>query len=104
MGAPSTACTDYDFAVWKIAGTGATTCAGIAAGATPVKCNYSPLGITGLYSGSNGTAPPAYPGFGGAYQSRLSVAAGEVYILVVSNYSNSISGFTLNFPASAPVD
>ena len=104
VGAPSTACTDYDFAVWKIAGTGATTCAGIAAGATPVKCNYSPLGITGLYSGSNGTAPPAYPGFGGAYQSRLSVAAGEVYILVVSNYSNSISGFTLNFPASAPVD
>jgi len=25
VGAPSTACTDYDFAVWKIAGSGATT-------------------------------------------------------------------------------
>ena len=104
VGAPSTACTDYDFAVWKIAGSGATTCAGIAGGATPLRCNYSSLGLTGLYSNSNGTAPAAYPGFNGAYNSRISAAAGDVYLLVVSNYSNSISGFTLNFPASAPVD
>lgn len=104
VGAPSTVCTDYDFALWKIAGAGATTCSGIAGGAAPIKCNYSALGITGLNSGSNGNAPAAYPGFGGAFNSRQAVVAGEVYVLIVSNYSNSTSGFTLNFPVTAPVD
>jgi hypothetical protein len=104
VGAPSTACTDYDFALWKIAGSGATSCSGIAGGATPLRCNYSSLGVTGLYSNSNGNAPSQYPGFGSAYNSQVAVAAGEVYVLVVSNYSNSTSGFTLKFPAGAPVD
>jgi hypothetical protein len=102
-GAPSTASTDYDFAVWKIAGAGATNCAGIAAGAVPLRCNYSGLGVTGCYT-TTGTAPPAYPGFGGAYEASIPVVAGEVYVLVVSNFSNSTSGFTLNFGGAAPIN
>jgi hypothetical protein len=96
--------TDYDFAVWKVAGTGSTTCAGIAAGAAPISCNYSGLGVTGCFSAANGTSPAAYPGYGGAYQQRITVAAGDVYELVVSNFSNSTSGFTLNFSATSPIN
>lgn len=96
-GAPSTTGTDYDFAVWKIAGSGAVTCSQISTGAAPVACNYNFLGVTGLYSAVNNTAPPAYPGFGAAFNTRLTVVAGERYVLVVSNFTNSTSGFDIIF-------
>lgn len=95
--------TDYDFAVWKIAGSGSTTCAGIAGGATPIRCNYSGLGVTGCFSAANGTSPAAYPGYGGAYMAQIPVVAGEVYVICVSNFSNSTSGFTINF-GSSPIN
>lgn len=96
--------TDYDFAIWKTSGAGSTTCAGIAAGAIPVSCNYSGLGVTGCFSAANGTSPAAYPGYGAAYMARIPVVAGEVYTLVISNFSNSTSGFTLTFSGAAPVN
>lgn len=95
--------TDYDFAVWKTTGAGSTNCAGIAGGAAPLRCNYSGLGVTGCYT-TTGTAPPAYPGFGGAYEASIPVLAGEVYVLVVSNFSNSTSGFSLVFGAASPIN
>ena len=104
-GAPSTASTDYDFAVWRTrtAGTtGPATCANLAT-VPPVSCNYSPLGVTGCFSAANGTSPPAYPGFGGAFNQRIAVTAGDEYLLVVSNFSNSTSGFVLNFPVGSPI-
>jgi hypothetical protein len=101
--------TDYDFAVWKTTGAGAVSCASIsqsppAAGVVPVACNYSSLGVTGCFSAAAGTAPAAYAGFGGAYQARIPVVAGEVYQLVVSNFANSTSGFTLQFSAASPIN
>lgn len=101
-GAPSTACTDYDFALWKIGGTGAVNCSDIAAGAIPLRCNYSFLGVTGI-STTAGTAPGAYPGFGAAYDANIAVTAGDIYLLEVSNFSNSTSGFTMNF-GSSPIN
>ena len=98
-GAPSTVSTDYDFALWRTTGAGAVNCASIAAGAVPLRCNYSYLGVTGIYS-TAGTSPTAYPGFGAAYDASLPVSAGDVLLLIVSNFSNSTSGFTLNFGAS----
>lgn len=102
-GAPSTTGTDYDFALWKIQGTGSVTCAQIATGAAPVACNYSPLGVTGLYSAVNFTSPPQYPGFGAAFNTRRTVANGERYALVVSNFSNSTSGFDIVFSNTSPI-
>ncbi|MFI5148555.1 MAG: T9SS type A sorting domain-containing protein [Bacteroidia bacterium] len=99
-GAPSTSSTDYDFAVWKTGGTGATTCAGIAGGAAPVSCNYSFLGVTGCYGASNGTNPAAYPGYSASYNAQIPVLAGETYLMIISNFSNSTSGFTINFNTS----
>lgn len=99
-----TTSTDYDFAVWKTAGASSVTCTQIAAGtANPLRCNYSYLGVTGLNGSTDGTAPAAYPGFGGAYMKKITVANGDKYELVVSNYSNSTSGFTLNISPSSPV-
>jgi hypothetical protein len=103
-GAPSTTSTDYDFSLWKIAGSGAVNCSQIATDAIPVRCNYSSLGVTGLFGAVNATAPAIYPGFGAAYQSGLAVTAGEIYLLVISNFSNSVSGFTLNISPASPVE
>jgi len=104
LGAPSTTATDYDFALYKIAGSGAVNCTNIAANAAPVKCNYSFLGVTGIFGTTAGTAPAAYPGFGGGFASRQAVVAGETYLLIISNYSNSLSGFTLIFPTTSPIN
>lgn len=97
--------TDYDFAVWKTAGSGIlATCASIANSGTQtqglVRCNYSALGVTGCYNVGN--SPAIYPGFNGAYETGIPVAAGETYYIFVSNYSNSTAGFSLNFTYTSP--
>lgn len=92
--------TDYDFILWKIGGSGATNCAGIASGAAPVKCNYGSDGVTGL--SSTGNAPPPYSSvFNDDFETQLAVTAGDVYLLLVNNYSNSTSGFSLDFTNTA---
>ncbi len=98
--------TDYDWALWKISGAGATTCAGIAAGAAAVRCNYSGLGVTGCYGAANGINNPAYPaGFASAYMAQQPVVNGEVYVLSISNFANDyVAGFSLVFGGSpAPI-
>ena len=102
-GAPSTSATDYDFAVWRTVGASSVNCINIAAGAVPVACNYSGLGVTGL-SGTVGNAPAAYPGFDASYEPQINVTAGETYVLVISNFSNSTSGFTLRFNNTSPIN
>jgi hypothetical protein len=109
-GSPSTVATDYDWALWRweaaCDGLGDNTfcCAEISAGTTAAtRCNYSSLGVTGMYT-TTGTAPPAYPGFGSAYEANLAVTNGEIYVLVISNYKNDYaSGYTLNFSAGSPI-
>lgn len=103
-GAPSLTSTDYDFAVWKKTGTGGVSCVDIASGSPPLRCNYSALGVTGCYSNAAFTAPAAYPGYNAAYDANIGVSAGEVYLLVISNFSNSTSGFTLNFGVASPIN
>ena len=103
-GAPSTVCTDYDFAVWKTAGTGAVNCAQIAGGSAPVSCNYNYLGVTGCFGTVAGTSPNAYPGFGTAFNTSIPVLAGETYVLVVSNFTNSTSGFDIIFSNVSPIN
>lgn len=95
--------TDYDWVLWKVAGAGSTTCANIASsgGGGAAACNFDFLGVTG--TSNSGNAPGAYPGFNFAYEPSPAVVAGEVYVLVIQNFSNSTSGFTLQFPAGTPV-
>ncbi|MEW6469444.1 MAG: T9SS type A sorting domain-containing protein [Bacteroidota bacterium] len=90
--------TDYDFVLWKVAGTGATNCASIlsSGGGAAVKCNFSTDGVTGL--STTGNAPAGYNiCFDNEFETSQPVLAGEVYLLVVQNFSNSTAGFTLDF-------
>ncbi len=93
--------TDYDFLLWKVNGSGSTTCSAIlsSGGGSTAACNYSYLGVTGL--SPSGNAPAAYPGFDASYENGVTVASGDVFLLAVQNFSNSTSGFTLDFTPTA---
>ena len=94
--------TDYDFLLWKINGTSSTTCSAINTNecANTKACNCSYLGVTGLAPGGN--TPPTYgSGFDDAYEAGVTVVAGDIYLLAVQNFSNSTSGFTLDFTSTA---
>lgn len=92
--------TDYDFAIWKVVGTGAVTCAQIAAGtATPLACNYIGDGITGLSVGGNAPAPYS-SSYDACFETQLAVTAGETYRLVINNHATSTVGFTIDYSSS----
>jgi hypothetical protein len=95
--------TDYDFIVWKTAGSGTlASCSSIQTNSSIglVACNYSYIDVTGLYPG--GGANPAFgSGFDDAYEDVITVTAGDQYLLWVSNYSLSTSGFTLDYTGTA---
>jgi Secretion system C-terminal sorting domain len=92
--------TDYDFLLYNVSAPGGTTCAAIATGAATTACNFSSLGVTGCSAAGN--APAAYPGFDGAYETGPMVTAGQSYLLVIQNFSNSTSGFTVQLPLGSP--
>ena len=93
--------TDYDFVLWKVTGSVSTTCAAInsSGGDNEIACNFSADGVTGL--STDGNAPSEYPSFSSAYETGITVIAGESYLLAVQNFSNSLSGFTLDFKNTA---
>jgi hypothetical protein len=92
--------TDYDFLLWKISGGGTTTtCSGITSNSATAlaACNYSYLGVTGV--SPSGTAPSPYCAtYDASFEPSVAVTAGDIYYLVVQNYSSSTSGFTITFP------
>ncbi|MES2565403.1 MAG: gliding motility-associated C-terminal domain-containing protein [Bacteroidota bacterium] len=86
---------DYDFALYDITGAG---CADITNGSlSPVRCNYAAdAGNTGL--SSSGTN--ASEGAGGNNQSSVyPTQSGKTYVLIISNYSSTQSGYSLDFSA-----
>ncbi|MBS1637210.1 MAG: gliding motility-associated C-terminal domain-containing protein [Bacteroidetes bacterium] len=97
---PNNSSDDYDFALYDITG---SNCNGISSGAiTPVRCNYSATsGVTGLSSSGTNASEPA----SGSNQSTvLSTTPGRTYVLIISNYSSSQSGYTLDFsPGTASI-
>lgn len=103
QGAPGIECSDYDFALYKTSGSGAVTVQQINNGVQPLRCSFSRLGITGLYSTSGSNAPAEYPGLGISFKSGINVANGDKFLLAVSNYSGSTSGYTLKFGNAVPL-
>lgn len=91
---------DYDFALYNITG---TNCSAISSGAlTPVRCNFSATGgVTGLSSSGTNASEPA----SGPNQSTvLATTVGQTYVLIISNYSSSNNGYTLDFtPGTASI-
>ncbi len=95
---------DYDWGMFNITNNG---CAGIMNGTSPeVSCNSYGLffgsGPTGISTANGGTGNSNGPGdlSGPAFNADLNVAAGQTYALVVMNWSNSTSGYTIDFSNS----
>ena len=87
---------DYDWAVYNLTG---ANCADISTNpALEVSCNYSAdQGPTGPNTPGN---PSSQTAFGNAFNAPIPVTAGETYVINVSNFTGSASGYTLNFTAS----
>lgn len=92
--------TDYDFALFgPFATASAANCASLT---SPIRCSFSALGVTGINGPGVFQAPALYaPNYNGAFRERVAVLPGEHYLLNVSNFSTSASGFALNFAASS---
>jgi len=96
---------DYDWSLFNITDNG---CNGINSGlSTEVSCNsYGEVagiqGATGISSASGGTGNSNGPGnlLGPIFNADLPMIAGEVYALVVMNFSATLNGYTLDFSES----
>jgi gliding motility-associated-like protein len=85
---PNGATDDYDWAVYNLS---SASCADIYNDPTlEISCNF--FGLPGP-TGPNGNASPLS-------EPVIPVIAGETYVINISNYSNSQSGYTLDFSAS----
>ncbi|HKR04384.1 MAG TPA: T9SS type A sorting domain-containing protein [Bacteroidia bacterium] len=80
--------TDYDFALYGPN----PSCGNLN---NPVRCDWDPNGVTGVYGAADNTAPPGYGGNSNAFRQKVIATAGETYLLNISNYTNSTSGFML---------
>ena len=96
---PSDIDADYDWGMFNITDNG---CAGIMNGTSPeVSCNSYGLffgsGPTGISTANGGTGNSNGPGDlnGPTFNSDLIVTAGQTYALVVMNWSNSSSGYSI---------
>ncbi|MFI5220353.1 MAG: T9SS type A sorting domain-containing protein [Bacteroidia bacterium] len=93
---------DYDFIIWRMDSAGGSVSCQQLANDTipPAACNFNFQPVTGCYIGGN--SPPAYPGFDTGYEPPVAVLPGEVYYLVVTNFTMSGTGFKLSFLNTPP--
>lgn len=90
---------DYDFALYDLTN---DSCTGISAGLNlPLSCNYSAgAGSTGLSSVGIGNNN----GSSDSNQNQpINVQAGQVYALLICNFTASQNGYELNFSGSASI-
>jgi|GEM_PF-1495848 len=90
---------DYDWAVYNLTN---ATCADIATNpALEVSCNFAPnLGCGGV-TGPNGQNANPFSPCAGQNENCINVVIGETYVINVSNYSSTASGYVLDFTASS---
>lgn len=91
---------DYDWALYSL--NGGVTCMDLInwVANPPVSCNYSygGNGVTGI--GSGGSSNCVGPVENVLFNSTFPVTAGSTYALIVSNFSSTQNGYTINFGAS----
>lgn len=88
---PANASNDYDFAIWgPFSNDIATSCSNLG---QPLRCNFSQdTGNTGLSLSATGNSENSN---GSKFSKYVDVTAGQIYILLVDNFSQSNSGFSL---------
>ncbi|MEM6344657.1 MAG: PKD domain-containing protein [Bacteroidota bacterium] len=90
---------DYDWAVYNLTN---HNCADIfGTPAIEVSCNYS--GTPGLTGAFQLGAPNSQGGGGAPFNAPINVNVGETYVLNVSNFTGSGTGYTLDFSNSTAV-
>ncbi len=94
---PNNSSDDYDWAVYNLTN---ANCSDISSNSSlQVSCNWSATsGTTGANGGSTNTCVEAS---GPNDNAVIPVTAGETYVLNISNYSSTQSGYTLDFTASS---
>jgi hypothetical protein len=94
---------DYDWGLFNITTGG---CAGLGTTSPEVECNsygdFTFNGPTGISSANGGTGTSNGPGntLGPPFNADLPVVVGQTYALVVMNWSNSTTGYTIDFGQS----
>jgi hypothetical protein len=84
----------YDWELWNVTN---NSCTDIKNNILPpVRCNWN--GIMSTKTGMQNPVPPG--GSPSNFQQPLTVAAGETYMLAISNYSELTSGYTLDLASS----
>lgn len=105
--------TDYDFALWDVTGL-SNPCSAIGS-IPPIRCNYSANssttsccggytggpGITGLDHTNPQPGTISNPAGGAPIMPGLNVTAGQTFLLVVDNFSNTTQGYTITFTGTA---
>jgi gliding motility-associated-like protein len=98
---------DYDWSLFDITQNG---CAGITSGLSPeISCNSfgefapTPNGPTGISTANGGSGNFNGPGnaAGPPFNADVNVTSGNVYALVVMNFSQTLNGYTLDFGSTA---
>lgn len=104
---PNDIADDYDWSLFDITNNG---CAGINTGASPeISCNSygefagTPNGPTGISTADGGSGNFNGPGnaAGPPFNQDINVTAGNVYALVVMNFSQTLNGYELDFSNTA---
>jgi hypothetical protein len=94
--APANGTDDYDFAVW---GPFTTVSCPVNLGLQPIRCSWAGSGgNTGVSTANNAPQTDLSEGAGGnRWVQSMAVTAGQVYVMVIDNYSSSSNPFTLSW-------
>lgn len=98
---PVDAANDYDFAVWGpyTSATAAANCSPIEA---PIRCSWNAAGgVTGLLTGEIDNSEGAWGG--NSFVAPINANAGDVYIIMVDNFSAANSGYDFNWTGTAVI-
>ncbi|MFN3939424.1 MAG: T9SS type A sorting domain-containing protein, partial [Chitinophagales bacterium] len=88
---------DFDFAVW-----GPTDLTSCPPSATPIRCSWAlNAGATGLVAGAGDDSEDAN---GDGFVNSITVGDGEIYFIMVDNYSTNYTGFNISFGGTAIIN
>jgi gliding motility-associated-like protein len=91
---------DYDWALYDITN---INCSGVPS-ATPVRCNYSATyGNTGLTLPPSNTIPLSAGASDSPTMPGLNVTAGQTFALIIDNFTQDNTGYTLTFSGTASI-
>lgn len=91
---------DYDFAIW-----GPTTLGSCPPSGDPIRCSWAlGVGPTGLNSTAMDTSEDDVCATCDGWVAEMNVLVGEVYYMVIDNYTPTYTGFDISFGGTGEID